>query len=637
MRTWIRPLDNSGTITGVNDGSIYTFKERKYESLAREVLQNSIDERLFDDLSVKVEFQTFILPTHLIPGVNEYLNIFKDSLEYWKSDKQDNGRLFFSQAIELLNSGKIRILRISDFNTNGVIGSQKRDIKSSGDITPWYNLIKSEGSSSKGSTQGGSFGIGKNATFANSILRTVFYSTLDKEDIEAYEGIAKLATVYRDDKQLSPKPFYGVEDNGISQAVGELLNLDPGFKREEYGTDIFVLGFEIEEDWILRIVSSVLSDFFLPIQNNNLEVIIEGESINSHSLEAVYMKYIDEANKYGSTTIRNSLQNSYNYYCISKREETLLFEKDFSDYGKAKLKVLYNPDFDRQVMRTRETGMKLFSRGSISQTVGFSGIVSLEGSELNRIFRKMENPAHTAWSVDNIDDPNDKKAARSMLKELDKWIKDTITENAYDTELEYQEVEGLGEYLPAFMTEKSKDKSSQQEVISSKIAEITEYKPDRDDEKKKRKVDNETEMGGFDPDGVQGLLNTPSDNKSKSKGGIGTPEDRNIVDTGNAIISRKVDVDNFRVRAIADKRGYLIVVKPLNDISNASLEVKISGETSSERFIPDYIWNKDTGEVFEIQGSRIQLGNLATNDKLPLIVEAKDIKNFALEVELYEN
>src|SRR5690606_22834923 len=112
---------------------------------------------------------------------------------------------------------------------------------------------------------------------------------------------------------------------------------------------------------------------------------------------------------HGSTKRKNELTNAYNYYQILISEDTLVFEKIFDDYGKAVLKVLYNEEFDRQVIRTRETGMKLFARGSISKSIGFAGIVSLEGEELNKLFRKMENPAHTSWSADNVDNYNDKK------------------------------------------------------------------------------------------------------------------------------------------------------------------------------------------------------------------------------------
>ena len=54
------------------------------------------------------------------------------------------------------------ILRISDFNTSGLLGS-KEEIN-----TDWTNLTKSSGASDKKGTAGGSYGIGKYAPFACS-------------------------------------------------------------------------------------------------------------------------------------------------------------------------------------------------------------------------------------------------------------------------------------------------------------------------------------------------------------------------------------------------------------------------------------------------------------------------------------
>ena len=65
------------------------------------------------------------------------------------------------------------MLRISDHLTSGLTGS--RELIN----TNWTNLIKSSGVSDKKGASGGSFGIGKFATFACSDYASVFYSTYD--------------------------------------------------------------------------------------------------------------------------------------------------------------------------------------------------------------------------------------------------------------------------------------------------------------------------------------------------------------------------------------------------------------------------------------------------------------------------
>ena len=55
----------------------------------------------------------------------------------------------------ICNSETIRVLRISDYNTTGLLGSDK--IKNS----PCQDLVKSSGVLNKSGELGGSFGIGK--------------------------------------------------------------------------------------------------------------------------------------------------------------------------------------------------------------------------------------------------------------------------------------------------------------------------------------------------------------------------------------------------------------------------------------------------------------------------------------------
>ncbi|RKJ16181.1 hypothetical protein D7X33_47490, partial [Butyricicoccus sp. 1XD8-22] len=62
------------------------------------------------------------------------------------------------QAKYILNEQEIPFLRISDFNTKGLEGAQTGELGS-----PWSSLVREAGSSNKGDSSGGSFGIGKSA------------------------------------------------------------------------------------------------------------------------------------------------------------------------------------------------------------------------------------------------------------------------------------------------------------------------------------------------------------------------------------------------------------------------------------------------------------------------------------------
>ncbi|KUK71552.1 MAG: Uncharacterized protein XD91_1843 [Clostridiales bacterium 38_11] len=637
MECWIRPEDNSGTYTGVNDSSIYTFKERKYESLAREILQNSLDERLFDDTPIRVEFKLFNLKTNDIPGIRDFKELFADSLQYWIDDNQENGRVFFKEALSLLGKDMIKVLRISDFNTNGVLGSGQRFVNSSADITPWFNLVKSEGSSSKGDNQGGSFGIGKNATFANSALRTVFYSTFDKENVKAYEGIVKLATSYKSNKQYAPKAFYGSKDNGKSNAIENLLSLDFSFKRTVHGTDIFILGFEEEDDWEIRMLTSILSDFIIPIKQNNLEVILESQKIDSNTIEMIFKEKIKYCIDNGMESLKDDLRNSHNYYCILTSDETKIFVKEFDNLGKAVLNILYSPDFERKIMRTRETGMKLFTRSSISSSIGFAGIVKLEGQNLSRLFRKMENPAHTTWSPDNVSNLQEKKQGKRLLNELDHWMKQQVVENATDKNAEQIDVVGLGDYLPAELNEQSATPEQEQETVSNSISEISVKTPDREAVIKQREIIEELPITANQTDDNEpGVISIPSDDENDSEGGQGTETEHDITD-GEQEMFKKVPIGQYKPRIIKQYDNYVLVINPQNTIKGGMLKIFISGETSNSSAVIIDARNKETGEIYQVNNNRIKIGDLKSSQKIKLDVKLLNNNDYALEVELHEN
>lgn len=639
MHSWIRPHDPSGVNNGINDGGIYTFKERKFESLAREILQNSMDEQLAEDKPVRVEFSLFEIPVAMIPASDQYIALFKDSLHYWKNHHQDNAKNFFEQALSVLSKASVPVLRISDFNTKGVKGSHVTTIRSSGDITPWYNLIKSEGSSSKGATQGGSFGIGKNATFAASSLRTVLYTTYDEDGVKAQEGQAKLASIFKDGRPYSSKAFYGEVLGEQTRAIHEILSLDEHFQRKSYGTDIYLLGFEAEEDWILRMGISILSDFFLPIQDQQLEVILQGQQIRHDTLADIFQEYETQAvDMRLSAQLRHELQNAKNYFEVATSDKTLTFEKTYENLGKAILRVLYQPDFDRKVMRTRKTGMKLFAQGNISSSIGFSGILSLEGDNLNRLFRKMENPAHTAWSPDNVDLPQDKKTAKATLSNLNKWIKDTINENAYDKTLETQEVGGLGEYLPSFGDFTENQGASPKEVISDQILDFKVYTSSREELKKRKQEILEQVTGSYaGEDGEDGGAYTGLKNKSLQKGGEGGIKEGSVSSAGENPVLKTVSANCYSTRLIQSQKDLVLLLGAQKHLKKAELLLSISGETTKESVAVVKAYHKKTGETYPIENDRIQLGSLLEGMKIPLVIELKNRESFALEVKMYEH
>ena len=80
-------------------------------------------------------------------------------------------------------------------------------------------------------------------------------------------------------------------------------------------------------------------------------------------------------------------------------KDTKLFIKDFHGLGQLKLRILVDSinKLNKRILVVRKAGMKLFDMDKISNSISFTGILELEGDNLNEYFRKIENPAHDNW------------------------------------------------------------------------------------------------------------------------------------------------------------------------------------------------------------------------------------------------
>ena len=188
VNSWIFPSNNYGTVTGIGEASIETFKGSPYRSLSREICQNSMDARFDKNKPVVIEFSCFSIESREILDYNTLKNSINSCLEFWTEQKNKKTIDFFKKAKKIIESKSVNVLRISDYNTTGLLGSDKEY------NTPWHNLVKAAGVSDKEGTSGGSFGIGKAAPFACSDIRTLFYATRDIKGLSAFQGIAKLVS-----------------------------------------------------------------------------------------------------------------------------------------------------------------------------------------------------------------------------------------------------------------------------------------------------------------------------------------------------------------------------------------------------------------------------------------------------------
>lgn len=447
IKNWNFPSNNNGVICGINDAGIESFTGDLFGSLAKEICQNSLDAVLDDSRPVTVEFNTFNVNKESLPGSDELQKAIVRCKDFWGKQSNTKSVDFFKAAEQILNKQLIQVLRISDLNTTGLTGS--KELYNS----PWCNLVKSSGVSDKGGASGGSFGIGKSAPFACSYLRTVLYSTLDKDGVQASQGVARLATFRKDDDDFTQGTgYFGNIDK--NQAMPEMMSLDNSYVRTSPGTDLYVLGFIGEQDWITNIVASVLTNFLLAIYYGKLEVNVSDVKINKETLPNLIEAYKDK------------IKSTYDYYTVLTSSETITVDFNHNGLGVVELLVLLKPNLNRRILTARSNGMKIFDMSNMPAAIHFSGILTLKDESINSYFRKMETPQHDKWQSDRHPD---KKGAEKNRKELLRYIKDKLNELSQLHSGEELDAEGMGDYIPDALPSDLGANNDKVECLSDKI------------------------------------------------------------------------------------------------------------------------------------------------------------------------
>lgn len=447
MMKWYFPLANNVNRKGLSDSGIETFKGQLLESLTREIVQNTLDAKLKDKDSVIVEFNYFEIPTEKFPDKEGFVQNLLVSYEEGKNLKDSKTRDFFDNAIELFNKPQMTFLRISDYNTTGLTGSNTRESSN------WNNLVKSTGISDKGQSAGGSFGIGKSAPFACSQLHTVFYSTLDENNIEAYQGVANLISVENQERTDFTQGIGQLSESEELRPLSSQLKLQNNHNRTTSGTDIYIAGFYATmQEFENGIIKSVMDNFLYAIYEGTLVIQTNKMLINKQTLSSVI----------GLNKSILELETVELFELLTSKD-TNWFE-DFEN-GQAKLGIALSPGGSRKVSAIRRPWMKIQSLTRFTKGIEFKGTFIIKGDNLNKLLRKMENPQHDKWEPDRLEVTR-RTAGKNLLKDINKYINDKV-QGLIEINLDgEQEVYGAEDYITLIDDDK-KAKRKVKDTISS--------------------------------------------------------------------------------------------------------------------------------------------------------------------------
>ncbi len=438
---WRFPLLDGGSEQGFNNGGIATFKGADlYDNLAREICQNSLDAKRKSQTKVKVEFQIKSFVRQEFDALQDLVNIFKLCDTYWKDKKDARLDTFLQEADKILLQDKIDCLVISDYNTTGLTGAKLNMQQKS----VWRALTHSDGVTNKSDTSAGSYGIGKNAPFACSSLRTVFYNTYAEDNVKAFQGVSRLVTHINEDGDFTQGVGFYQNINGKSREPlfeEDECKFRDEFNRTEYGTDVIIVGLNKATSWENNIEKAILNNFFVSIYHELLEVKVGERIINKETLLSRIKYYID------INPNDEKLKDTYYFYETLTDETSGHFQAKILEDNDIEIYVRKDDDYNKKIVEMRSIGMVVRIRSKNTLTK-YAAVLIANGEKLNALLKKIEPPKHDKWDPEIIDnDEIARKQAKNVRSKIITWTNDIINEYCKTENVEEIDPEGVSEYL----------------------------------------------------------------------------------------------------------------------------------------------------------------------------------------------
>lgn len=427
---WQFQADQADEDEGLKNAGIETFRDAPYSGIARECGQNSLDAAAVADGSasrVLLRFSSREVATSSVPGHGSLREVMKQCLAAADKRNDEKEREFFRRAQGLLAASSIEILQIGDTGTVGLQGPAERG-------SPFHALVKSSGVSNKAdNSSGGSFGIGKNAAYAISALRTVFYSTIYNKDQFLAQG--KTILVSHSDAQGNPRKATGYWGEEGFKPVCDPSAVPNWLALDQQGTTVTAVGFTGSETWRHQVAESLIRNFFAAIHRETIAFDVDGQiAINAASLGTLFddeqIRAAAEAGGY-----LEDLSFSRDLYRCLQSEDAIEVIQHFDHLGTVRLRLLVQEGLPKRVAILRN-GMYItdnlqhfgdkLARFRLQRD--FVAVLEPVDAPTSAVIRELENPRHDELSHERIEDRKRQSQVRSAFckPKLITWLREAI-------------------------------------------------------------------------------------------------------------------------------------------------------------------------------------------------------------------
>lgn len=406
----------------------YFEGSRAEVSVVRETGQNSLD-AVVGDGRVRMEFELATMPTGDVPGISglrEHLSQVAQATE----GTQGHERM--RAALRLSHQQTVSVLRISDYGTTGLQGSESLTAQRS----PLSALTRGAGISANDGSRGGSFGIGSAVGPMASDLCTVFYTSLPRDGFDiVFAGYSRLAS-HEDPHGVLRVGDGFYTDLDVSDDFKYLRNPDPFgpfAPRTEPGTDIFIVGYRKadEDPQLHNIRDAFIDNFMMAIHQGKLEVSGEGGGVEWR-LDAETLQAF-AADRPESLAF---------YRAITDPEPVIVTSKRF---GELRLYINVDPNLPKTLhtITMRRPLMRIDTFRHTSIPAKYAAVLVCADRSGNTLLRELEPPQHDAWDGGRADN------GKAAVTELKNFVRQALKERVKDAVGEIVEIKGLARLLPS--------------------------------------------------------------------------------------------------------------------------------------------------------------------------------------------
>lgn len=632
---------------GPNNAAAEHFTATPYPSLIRESIQNSLDVVLDKSQPLKMKFEFGQLRTKTFESFYQLRSHIAGVISLY-GDKAKPEYEEMLKCFDSMYNGQrvIQYIKVSDYNTKGM------DYKPND--SPFHAFVRAVGLTVKDEeSSGGSFGFGKAAYFLMSPIHSVLVSTMTEEGKTFFEGAASLCTHYYKDAEGNQVKYqhYGFYDNqGGKQPASVPTDIPTKFRRDEVGTDIYIMGVDgapdKKEKAYDEMIKAALRHFWLAFMHNKLEVEIGNISINSETLDSLMQVHFPEM------LDRNRTGDNYNprpYYETVKNanssKEFIQIDRVLPLLGQVSLFVWKNKDARDGIVHMRKQRMFIHRSRFYSNSYGYFGVFLCVDTYGNKLLKSIEDPSHRKWEA-----RKNKQQGKQINDELVSFIDESLREIFVSSKEGPLGVTGLEDYL--FVPEElvgsnrndvednpffGEPSEEEQNEGNSPISLITPPEPTFPQPKKEaigKVVITTTDRGGErKPDGELGG-HQRGQGKKKKKGSGGSPDFTGFTpneDNNEGDFKRNIPV---RYRVMAENRNgrmiHSIMIYSDFDVERGEIEIIVGGEEYDESID---IVKSSYGDV---------AGNIVTNLKFNAhsknVIELEFVDNMkhAIKLTAYE-